>query len=53
MPKEVTLTLRLPEELRDAFENYCQSVDQNKSQVVRALIRDLLLKKRQPNLPLG
>lgn len=49
---EVTMSIRLPKELRDAFDNYCTETDQTKSQVLRLLIRDLLNTKKQPKLPL-
>lgn len=47
---ETTLNLRLPAELKKAFEDACKRNDQTASQVLRALMRDYAKKHAQGEL---
>lgn len=47
---EVTLTIRLPESLREAFTQACYSNDTSASQQLRALIRGYVAKNAQKDL---
>lgn len=48
-----TLTLRLPADLKAAFEMACKQNDQNSSQVIRAMMREYIKKNAQGDLLRG
>jgi len=48
----VSLTVRLPKELADAFDRACHAKDRTKSQIMRDLIKSFLAGDKQPKLPL-
>ncbi len=50
---ETTMQLRLPAELRKAFQEACEANDQTASQVLRAMMRDYVSRNAQTKLDLG
>jgi len=53
MSDETKINLRLPSDLKKAFEEACERNDQKASQVVRALMREYLKKNAQGDLLKG
>jgi len=52
MPDQ-TMQIRLPAELRKAFQEACEANDQTASQVVRAMMREYVSRNAQTKLDLG
>ena len=48
--EEVTVTLRCPAMLRDAFDRACAANDRTKSQVLRDFMREYVQKQQQGKL---
>jgi len=48
-----TLQIRLPEDLRKAFQAACEQNDQTASQVIRAMMREYVSRNAQQPLALG
>ena len=50
---DATLQFRLPADLLKAFHEACAANDQTASQVLRAMMREYVLRNAQRPLPLG
>lgn len=50
---ETTMQIRLPADLRKAFQEACEANDQTASQVIRAMMREYVSRNAQASLDLG